>query len=249
MTRTAFALRGYDELASTNDEARRLAERGAPDGTVVHAVRQTAGRGRQGRNWQSPAGNLYASFLLRPGIATERASELGFVAAVAVADLAASVLPDGAVAVKWPNDVLAGGAKLAGILTECAGGAVVIGIGLNVRHAPEGLPYPATCLAAQGCALDADAVLRRLADGMAVALEAWSTLGFAAILESWAARGPAIGAALRVRSGSGQVAGRFAGLDSDGALLLATDQGVRRIVAGDVASAVQQGQNLGGGGR
>ena len=232
-----FVLRGYDTLPSTNDEARRLAEAGAPHGTVVHAAVQTAGRGRQGRDWHSAKGNLYASFLLRPGIPAQRAGEVGFVAAVTVADVAADLLPGRMIALKWPNDVLVRGAKLCGILAEwLPDDAIVVGIGINVGHAPNGLPYPATFLAGEGCGLGVPAVLSALAAQMAAGVEAWRTAGFAPVRAAWIARGPVLGTPLRLRLGTTEVAGAYAGLDSDGALLLQTEAGLRRIVTGDVAT-------------
>ena len=125
----------HEELGSTSDEARRLAQANAPHGTVVAARRQTAGRGRQGRVWVSPAGNLHASFLLRPGVAAVRVPEIGFVAALAVAETVDAVLPAGpAATLKWPNDVQLAGAKVAGLLVELVeDGAVIVGIGVNVR--------------------------------------------------------------------------------------------------------------------
>lgn len=234
-----FALHGYATLPSTNDEARRLADAGAPHGTVVHAASQTAGRGRQGRNWHSAEGNLYASFLLRPGIPARRAAEIGFVAAVTIANVVADLLPPGrAVTLKWPNDVLVGGAKLCGILAEwLPNDAVVVGVGLNVGHAPTSLPYPATFLAAEGCDFDVAAVLSALTAQMAASVEAWRMAGFAPVRAAWMARGPASGTLLRLRLGTTEVAGAYAGLDADGALLLQTETGLRRLVNGDVATA------------
>ena len=115
-----FRLAALETVDSTNAEALRRAEAGAPDGTFVWARRQEAGRGRQAKPWSSPAGNLYTSLLLRPACAPARAAELSFVAAVAVADTVADLLgPAGpAVSCKWPNDVLVDGAKISGILLE-----------------------------------------------------------------------------------------------------------------------------------
>jgi len=135
-----WTLVALQSVGSTNDEATRLAETGAAEGTVVWSREQTGGRGRRGRHWASPIGNLYSSTILRPACSAPRAAELGFVAALAVADM----VPAGRdVRVKWPNDVLVDGGKIAGILPESAIGAggevehVVLGIGVNVAFAPQ----------------------------------------------------------------------------------------------------------------
>lgn len=176
---------------------------------------------------------------MRPGVPAVRAAEVGFVAAVAVADAVATLLPpDRPVTLKWPNDVLIAGAKLCGILAEwLPDDAVIVGVGLNVSHAPAGLPYPATCLAAEGCGLDVQAVLLRLVERIADWAETWRTSGFAPVRAAWMARGPALGTPLRLRLGTTEVAGAYAGLDTDGALLLQTEAGLRRMITGDVATA------------
>ncbi len=145
-----FDVRLYDSLGSTNDEARRLAQAGAAHGTVVAARQQTAGRGRVGRSWVSPPGNLYLSVLLRLDLPLARLAELSFVAALAVADMVDSFLPpDFRAALKWPNDVLVEGAKISGILIEQGETATIVGIGVNVGHCPTGTPYPVTSLVQQ----------------------------------------------------------------------------------------------------
>ncbi|HEY0183926.1 MAG TPA: biotin--[acetyl-CoA-carboxylase] ligase [Rhodopila sp.] len=222
----------HEELGSTSDEARRLAQGGAPHGTVVVARRQTAGRGRLGRVWVSPVGNLYASFLLRPGVAAARVPEIGFIAAVSVADAVDAALAAAAAALKWPNDVQIAGAKVAGILVEAeSDGVVIVGTGVNVGFAPLDLPYPVTSLAAHGSAATVDAVLQALAAAFERHLAAWSAAGFGPVREAWLRRGPALGQAVQLRTGQ---QGDFAGLDADGALLLATPAGVRRVVVGEV---------------
>ena len=144
----AYRLVALDSVASTNDEAKRLARDGAEDGTLVWAREQASGRGRGGRNWASPRGNLYLSLVLRPECPASRAAELGFVAAVALgAALASLVPPLCPINYKWPNDVLLGERKVAGILIETESGLqsqpgaplewMVLGLGVNVQHYPE----------------------------------------------------------------------------------------------------------------
>jgi BirA family biotin operon repressor/biotin-[acetyl-CoA-carboxylase] ligase len=158
-----FVVQHHAVLASTMDAARERARDGAPDGTVVVAGRQTRGRGRHGRDWFSPEGNLYASILLRPELQPSRLSELGFIVALAAADAVDAVLPGGRARLKWPNDVMVDGAKVAGILVEIIeDSAAVIGIGLNIVQAPEGATYPVACLRDAGAATSPDAVLTHL---------------------------------------------------------------------------------------
>ena len=225
-------------LTSTMDEAQALARAGAPDGTVVVARRQSSARGRQGRAWVSPEGNLYVSVLLRPGLSAARMAELGFAVALAVADAVDAALGDARAQLKWPNDVLVDGAKVAGILVELAQeGAAVVGVGVNVVHHPESVPYPATSLQACGGAVETEAVLAALLTALELRLTLWLTEGFALLRGAWLARGPAYGEMIRLRRGEAISEGCYLGLDTDGALLIRTDAGPQRVVAGEVTNA------------
>jgi len=196
------------------------------------------GRGRHGRGWFSPEGNLYASILLRPCLPPARLTELGFVVALAVADAVDAVLPGGRAGLKWPNDVLVDGGKVAGILVEIVeDNAAVIGIGLNIALVPDATPYPVTCLCAAGATTSPEAVLTHLLSALERHEAHWSEHGFAGPRAAWLARGPAPGELVSVRIGTRIDTGRFAGLDADGALLLAEDGVTRRVVAGDVVAA------------
>ena len=228
-------IHSYSELPSTNDEALQLAAAGAVHGTAVHALRQGAGRGRLGRPWSSPPGNLYVSVVLRPPPPMARQAELGFVAALAVLDCADATLPASVrPSVKWPNDVLLHGAKLAGILLEGDGnGAIIAGFGVNVASAPAGLRYPSTALALYGPAT-VDGTLAALLTALDRWWEIWLQQGFPPIRTAWLARAPRLGHAIDVQQGDTRLHGRFAGLGEDGALLLDTTHGPRRIVAGEV---------------
>jgi len=233
----AFDVRLYDRIGSTNDEARRLVQEGARSGTVVCADEQAAGRGRQSRQWYSPPGNLYLSVLLRPGVAAERLSECGFLTALAVADTVDTLLPKQIRAsLKWPNDVLVNGAKIAGILLEQADEALVIGVGLNVLHAPDNASYKVTTLAACGGLATVDGARTILLARLQKHLAAWEEDGFDPVRIAWLARAHPAGAPLRVTLQGRGINGQFAGLDLDGALLLDTAEGRRRIVAGDVST-------------
>jgi BirA family biotin operon repressor/biotin-[acetyl-CoA-carboxylase] ligase len=211
-----------------------LAEAGAAEGTVVWAREQTGGRGRRGRRWASPVGNLYSSTVLRPDCSAARAAELGFVAALAVGDIIAR---HRTVRLKWPNDVLVDGGKIAGILPESSIAQdgrvehVVMGIGVNVGFAPQ-LPemrYPGAMLGGT-----VEAALEKLAAAMASWLARWRREGFDTIRQAWLAEAGPIGAEVDVKLGEELVRGRFAGIDFDGALLLDTQSGPRKIVAGEL---------------
>lgn len=236
-----FRLVAYETIGSTNDEAKRLARAGEPEGLVICADRQTAGRGRRGREWVSPPGNFYCSMLLRPNCRAAEAAQLGFVAALGLADAIAELAPAVAVRCKWPNDLLANGKKIAGILleTEMASGDVpdfvVLGIGANLISAPSDTPYPATSLVKEGAA---EIAPWRMATGFirhfACWLIRWQGQGFAPIRPAWLSRAAGLGETIQVRLERATLDGRFLDLDADGALLLGTPAGDKRIAAGEV---------------
>jgi BirA family biotin operon repressor/biotin-[acetyl-CoA-carboxylase] ligase len=241
---TALRLISFATIDSTNEEARRLADAGTRAGAVVVAASQTKGRGRRGRHWVSPPGNLHCSILLRPGCAPKDAANLSFVAAVALADSVAELVgPTVRVTVKWPNDVLLDGRKLAGILLESGstGGRlawVVVGVGVNVAHFPPDaeVEFPATSLRAAGCgALRPATVLDAFLDRFRRWYAHWEAEGFAPVRDEWLARAARLGETVTVRLADRRIEGRFAGLDEDGALLLdVAGEGEMRITAGDV---------------
>jgi BirA family transcriptional regulator, biotin operon repressor / biotin---[acetyl-CoA-carboxylase] ligase len=232
----AFDVRHHASIASTNDEAARLAHGGAAHGTVVHADAQTAGRGRFSRRWSSPPGNLYVSIVLRLGLPPARRSEIGFVAALAVADAVEALLPRQVRAtLKWPNDVLVQGGKIAGILLEGADDALILGIGLNVLQAPSGLSYKVSTIVGCGGLATVDGTRSKLLAALSDWLTVWRHDGFAAVRGAWLTRAHPAGAPLSVHVADRYISGHFAGLDVDGALLLDTTEGRARIVAGDVS--------------
>ena len=238
-----FALVALESIDSTNAEARRRAEAGAPDGTVVWALTQTAGRGRRGRTWQSPPGNLYVSFLLRPELDAAEAARLTFLAAVALGDALAGLVPPlASIAHKWPNDVLVQGRKCAGILIESstAGGDyvdwLVIGVGVNLVSHPEDAEFPATDLAFEGAGeVTPEAALGAYARHLLRWIDRWQDGGFVPVRAAWLARAWRIGEPIRVRLEARTLHGRFDRLDDDGALILRHDDGSRsRVEAGAV---------------
>jgi BirA family transcriptional regulator, biotin operon repressor / biotin---[acetyl-CoA-carboxylase] ligase len=233
-----FIVRHLEQIGSTNDEARRMANEGAPHGTVVHADEQTAGRGRFTHKWFSPPGNLYLSILLRAGQPAARTAELSLLASLAVADTVEALLPrQTRTLLKWPNDVLVSGAKIAGILLEQIDSATIVGIGLNVLQAPSMGAYKATTIVANGGIASVDGSRDILLDRFGHHLSAWRAGGFSPIRDQWLRRSYPIGAAIRANVGGQPIAGEFAGLDLDGALLLDTPAGRQRIVAGNISAA------------
>lgn len=206
-----------------------------PEGLWLRAERQTAGRGRQGRAWASPAGNLYASTIVRLRPADPPAATLALVAAVAVEE-AVRLFLDDEPALKWPNDLLLGGAKLAGILLERADDAVVIGVGVNLAHHPQDVDRPATSVATHGAAPEPQLFLETLAEIFARWLGRWRGEGLAPVRDRWMARAHPRGTALTARLPDGSVVeGLFERLDADGALVLRLAAGTMRVIhAGDV---------------
>ncbi|PXA87534.1 biotin--[acetyl-CoA-carboxylase] ligase [Nostoc sp. 3335mG] len=228
-------IRTVRDTLSTNDEMLALAQVGAPEGVWVRAEQQRGGRGRQGRAWVSPPGNLYGSVLVRLQPHDPPAPSLALVAAVAVAE---AVEAFGATAqIKWPNDLLIDGAKLSGILLERADDAVVVGIGVNLAHHPEDVDRPATSLAAiLGHAPEPDTFITALAESFARWLYRWRAEGLAPVRARWLEKAHPIGTALTARLPDGtSLDGLFDGLDAMGALRLRLADGeVHVIHAADV---------------
>ena len=239
-----FRLIAHDILDSTNAEALRhaLAHRSETGPLWITAKEQTAGRGRRGNNWISPPGNLYATLLMKDPASRQRAPELSFVAALSAHDAILDCAPELSerLALKWPNDVLCGGAKLAGILLEGhrldASLALAIGIGVNCRHHPSQTLYPATDLAAAGIKASADDLFFTLSRAMMRRLDQWrSGEGFPAVRSDWLDRAYGLGDEMHVRLPDRTLVGRFEALDETGCLLLRlADGSAERIVAGDV---------------
>ncbi|GLS44014.1 biotin--[acetyl-CoA-carboxylase] ligase [Methylobacterium brachythecii] len=235
-------LHAHDTLGSTNTEALAQAQAGEAGPLWIAAHRQSEGRGRRGAAWVSPEGNLAAS-LLWPvaGIAPEQVATLGFVAGLAMAnaldDVAASHASEGTFRLKWPNDVLANGEKLAGILLEAAGKrAVVVGFGVNVLAAPDGLPYAATSLASLGFDADAADLLAALSRRFVEAARIWNKgHGFSSVRQRWLQRAAGIGAPVTVRLPDRTLHGLHDGIDEGGRLIvLAPDGQTHTVTAGEV---------------
>jgi BirA family biotin operon repressor/biotin-[acetyl-CoA-carboxylase] ligase len=235
----AWRLRIHDVLGSTQEVAVAAAEAGEAEGLAVMARRQSAGRGREGRSWASPAGNLHLSVLLRPRGAVRDAPQWALLAGVALAEAIQPLLPDPAeLRLKWPNDLLRGEGKLAGILSEAAAAPdgslawLVLGIGVNLATAPALPDRPSACLADLGPPAP-EAFAARLLASLANWRARHRAEGFAPVRAAWLARGPAPDSPLVLRGAEGPIHGRFAGLGEDGSLRLATATGVRAVVAGE----------------
>lgn len=242
-----WRLIALDTVDSTNRVARELAGQGAPDGTVVTARRQDKGRGRRARGWVSLDGNLYMSVVLRPMAPPETAGQLTFVVALAVADALRTLAPPADVSLKWPNDGLVDGRKIAGVLLEADALAepdaawVVAGIGVNLVSHPPDSAFPATDLAAAGTAgVPVEAALAALISALHDWYGRWRAEGFAPIRQAWLAQAAGLGEPIQVRLERETLMGVFADLDDDGGLLLdLPGGGRRRIAAGDVFFAGQ----------
>lgn len=232
-----YALKTFEVIDSTNEEARRIAAAGEQQPVWITATRQTAGRGRRGRVWESPPGNLAATLLIRPGKPAAECAQLSFVAAIAAHEIVSSFAPEADIAVKWPNDVLANSRKIAGLLLESASTGTVpewlaIGIGINLAHFPEGTEFPATALPALGItAPTAREGLTRLAAAFAKWYEIWRASGFSPVRDAWLARAAGLGTRIRARLSDGEYWGMFEGIDETGALILREAHGKTRIIA------------------
>lgn len=218
------------DLAARLGRGDRVAE-----GDWLVADRQTAGRGRQGREWLDGAGNFMGSTVVRLRPGDPPPETLALVAGLALHEVLA---PRAAVMLKWPNDVLAGGAKLAGILLERAGDAVIVGIGVNLAQAPELADRPTVSLAALGAAMERDAFAVELARQFAADLDRWRSYGLGPIVSRWAAAGHPRGTRLAADDGDARIEGAFAGLTEVGALQLRLADGSLRVIhAGEVRIA------------
>jgi BirA family biotin operon repressor/biotin-[acetyl-CoA-carboxylase] ligase len=239
---TGYELASFEDIDSTNEEARRRAQGGARGPLWIWAKRQTAGRGRRGRAWESPVGNLFSTLLISPDAPAADAARLSFVAALAVHDTVSAFVAPVRVRVKWPNDVLIDGHKVSGILLESSGDSgatalpwLAIGIGINLRHKPEQAVFPATAIAEHASAPPSGEALTYLADAFDRYFRLWQTRGFAPIRAAWLEHAAGLGQAVTARLPSETINGVFQGLDADGALILAMPDGsTRAITAGEV---------------
>jgi BirA family biotin operon repressor/biotin-[acetyl-CoA-carboxylase] ligase len=246
----AYRLVALDSVDSTNEEAKRLARAGADDGTLVWAKSQTQGRGRSGRSWESPQGNLYLSLVLRPECAPAEAAQLSFVAALGAGSALGEVLPPLIpVEFKWPNDILVNRRKAAGILLETESSGrdrldwLVLGLGINVAACPAQTAFPATSLHEEGGSeVTVEMVLEAFARHFLAWVNRWLDDGFEPVRLAWRSQARGRGEPIRVRLPNGEIDGIFEDIDGRGALLLRRPDGSQQpITAGDVFFANQAG--------
>jgi BirA family biotin operon repressor/biotin-[acetyl-CoA-carboxylase] ligase len=247
----SYRLEAFESIGSTNAEALACARRGEGGPVWFVTSRQTSGRGRRDRTWISPPGNLAASVLEVVDVTPPVAATLGFAAGIALEEALQAVSVEARLRspgsanttfeLKWPNDVLVNRRKLSGILLEAEAVesgqlAIVVGIGVNVVGAPEGTPYPATCLHEQGIQIGAEELFTALSNAWARVLPIWNNgKGFGDIRELWLERASALGQHVSVQSGGSNVTGIFETIDDTGCLIVVTDDGARvSIAAGDV---------------
>lgn len=235
----------HSQIDSTNEEARRLAQKSEQGPLWISADLQTRGRGRRGRGWVSEPGNLYASLLVTLPVTPAIASQMAFVTALVLHDTVSQFIEDDSdLKLKWPNDVLLAGKKFAGILIETlpvpetGKTSLAIGCGVNIAHGPEESLYPATWLNAHTeTGIDPQLFLRKLAANMQARLTLWNNgNNFEQISRLWRQRACFIGEEVNITTASGQIAGRFENIASDGALILKRDDGsLETFHAGDVS--------------
>ena len=232
----------YDTLGSTNVEALARGRAGERGPLWITAARQTAGRGRRGNAWVSEPGNLYASLLLTDPAPAPHLPGICFVAALGVRDAVCGLASElsSRLQLKWPNDMLLDGAKLAGILIEAEslGGRTTIaaGIGVNCVHHPVGLAYPASSLSAYGVSVSPESVFGELSRTMLTRLAQWDRgAGFATIRAEWLSHAAGIGGDIHVRLADRELTGTFETLDPAGRLMLRLPGGaLEAITAGEV---------------
>ena len=231
----------YEVLPSTSELVRQRAADGEAAGLAVMARRQERGRGSFGRSWESPAGNLYISVLLRPEGRLAEGGLWSLLSAVALADAVAGVLQDpAALRLKWPNDLMLNGGKLAGILLDSTAGAdgrfasIVIGIGVNIATRPEMAGRVTACIADVVAAPLPEVMAERLLDRLGYWIGVQGREGFGPVREAWLARSHPVGTAMRLRQGEVDLDGSFAGLADDGSILLDIAGTTRAFAAGEV---------------
>jgi BirA family transcriptional regulator, biotin operon repressor / biotin---[acetyl-CoA-carboxylase] ligase len=245
-----YRLASFDQIGSTNAEAMSRARDGERGPIWFVTSEQTAGRGRRLRPWIAPRGNLASSILEVTEVSPAVAATLGFAAGLALEaalrtiSVEAALRSDGSdqlrFGLKWPNDVLAGGQKLAGILLEAEalqnGLAVVVGIGTNVVAAPEGTPTPATSLNALGIQIGAEELFKALSDAWVEFRGIWDHgRGFAEIRTQWLQRAAGLGERVAIQTGSATLEGTFDTIDETGCLIVRTGEGKRvSVAAGEV---------------
>lgn len=231
----------FETLDSTSLEARRRVESGETGPVWIIAARQTSGYGRRGTEWLQADGDFAGTLLFRPGAARETLPQLSFVAALAVKDAISRHAPRAPLSLKWPNDVLAAGGKIAGLLLELLrteDPVIALGVGVNIVSAPHGVDYPTARLADHcgGGVPDPLCFGATLDETFAAWRAIWTQGGFAPIRAAWLGSAAGLGRRMKVASGRGTIEGVMEGVDEGGALLVRTDAGVLKAIAAGVAT-------------
>ncbi len=224
----------FDEVSSTNDVIKQYCSKSGKY-IAVYAKKQTAGRGRRGRNWESPRGNLFFSMAFEYEL--QRAGELAFACSLSLLQAVKKIAPYADIKLKWPNDVLLNNAKMSGILLEKgAEKYMIIGVGVNVAASPkiENAVYDITSLADAGIKIKPQELLHLFMESFSQNLSLLQANGFAVLREKWLENAKNLGKEIIVRQNGTKEKGIFKGIDENAALLMETPAGVKKILAGDV---------------
>ncbi len=240
----SISLHTFDVIGSTNEKAKEMSVDGAGDWTVIWSRAQNNGKGRFGKKWISPVGNLYLSILLKPNYNLEACSKISFLAAVAVKEaIKNSVIPESTISFKWPNDVLLNNKKVAGILLESSFKAnakkvdwLVVGVGINVKNFPENVDYPATSLENQGAEnINVQQIMEKFIKSFIKLQKQFDDSGFAEIRKKWLESAEGKNKTIKIKTAQKIIAGTFKDIDEDGLLVIKTDDGkMKKISAGEV---------------
>lgn len=226
-----YCLYHYNELSSTNLEAVQMAKKGASDGTIILADMQSSGRGRHGKNWISPKGNLYTSIIIRDAI---QLTHFTFITAVAVGDTLLALSANLDLKYKWPNDILVDNKKIAGILLETEANAnwLVIGIGINILSSPE---YAISLNQVCNSNISSLTLLKELINNFDRIRQKWLSEGFLPIRKMWLERAHMVGSLINVKIGGHLYSGKFFDIDQEGKIVISTyDNNLISLESGEV---------------
>lgn len=225
----------YRQIDSTNDEAKRLIEKGLSEDSVIFAHSQLSGKGRNGRTWQSPEGNLYFSIVIKREVSLADAAQLSFVAAIATGNFLAALEDKIKPQYKWPNDVLIDGQKISGILLESYNNYIIIGVGINISRPPIDIDKPSTYLAKYGKSYQIDKnLLEKWLLSFNKPFNLWKKSGFSAIRESWIENAWNLGEEIQLKPGNDIIKGIFKDINAQGELVLESNGHTTLISSGEV---------------
>ena len=232
-----FSIYHYGEITSTADVVKSDFFKSINDNFVVVADNQTIGRGRGAKSWNSLGGNLFANIVIPISGDMGKYSQMSFVMGLVISDIVCNLTDNKQVQVKWPNDVLVGGAKICGVLLEIVNNKLSIGVGFNVKSAPVITDYDTCCLSDLGVNVDKLEILNQLIERFTNWYNTWEVQGFDVILSMWKSRAKGIGETIKVNLANETISGTFVDVDGDGAIILETPQGRQLINSGEVVLA------------